>query len=171
MSAEAIRLMAKLGVSADIQPAWLYLDTRTLAQHFGEDRLTFFQPLRDIFREGVIAGGGSDHMQKIGSLRAINPYHPFLGMWIAITRRARGYEGQLHPEQALDRMQALRFYTINNAYLMFLEKETGSLEVGKLADFIVIDRDYLNCPVDDIRRIRVRETWLAGRKVYSEESR
>jgi predicted amidohydrolase YtcJ len=43
--------------------------------------------------------------------------------------------------------------------------------VGKLADFIVIDRDYLNCPVDDIRRIRVRETWLAGRKVYSEESR
>ncbi|MDB4491717.1 amidohydrolase family protein, partial [bacterium] len=97
--------------------------------------------------------------------------HPFLGMWITITRRARGYEGQLHPEQALDRMQALRFYTINNAYLMFLEKETGSLEVGKLADFIVIDRDYLNCPVDDIRRIRVRETWLAGRKVYSEESR
>jgi predicted amidohydrolase YtcJ len=169
MSAEAIRQMAKLGVSADIQPAWLYLDTRTLAQHFGEDRLTFFQPLRDIFRAGVIAGGGSDHMQKIGSLRAINPYHPFLGMWIAITRRARGYEGQLHPEQALDRMQALRFYTINNAYLMFLEKETGSLEVGKLADFIVIDRDYLNCPVDDIRRIRVRETWLAGRRVYSEE--
>ncbi len=167
MSAEAIRLMAKLGVSADIQPAWLYLDTRTLAQHFGEDRLTFFQPLKDIFKEGVIAGGGSDHMQKIGSLRSINPYHPFLGMWITITRRARGYEGQLHPEQALDRMQALRFYTINNAYLMFLEAQSGSLEVGKFADFIVIDRDYLTCPVDAIRRIKVSETWLAGRKVYT----
>ena len=166
MSAEAIQLMAKLGVSADIQPAWLYLDTRTLAQHFGEDRLTFFQPLKDIFKQGVIAGGGSDHMQKIGSLRSINPYHPFLGMWITITRRARGYEGQLHPEQALDRMQALRFYTINNAYLMFLEDKIGSLEVGKHADFIVLDRDYLTCPVDAIRRIQVKETWLGGRRVY-----
>lgn len=167
MSAEAIEKMARLGVSADIQPAWLYLDTRTLAPHFGEERLTYFQPLRDLFRHGVIAGGGSDHMQKIGSLRAINPYHPFLGMWVAITRRARGYEGQLHPEQALDRLQALRFYTANNAYLMFMEDRTGSIESGKLADFIVIDRDYLDCPVDDIRRIRVMETWLGGRRVHA----
>lgn len=166
MSLEAIEQMAKLGVSADIQPAWLYLDTRTLSQHFGEDRLTYFQPLKAMFESGVLAGGGSDHMQKIGSLRSINPYHPFLGMWISITRRAQGYEGRLHPEQALDRMQALRFYTVNNAYLMFLEDQTGSLEKGKLADFIVIDRDYLTCPVDDIRRIQVRETWLAGSKVY-----
>ena len=105
-------------------------------------------------------------MQKIGSLRAINPYHPFLGMWVTITRRARGYEGQLHPAQALDRLQALRFYTINNAYLMFTEKDTGSIEAGKFADFIVIDRNYLTCPVDAIRHIKVRETWLAGRKVF-----
>lgn len=166
MSAEAIERMAKLGVSADIQPAWLYLDTRTLTSHFGEDRLTFFQPLKSLFAAKVIVGGGSDHMQKIGSLRAINPYHPFLGMWVTITRRARGYEGQLHPEQALDRMQALRFYTINNAYLMFMEKDTGSLEIGKQADFIVIDRDFLSCPVDAIRRIRVQETWLAGRRIF-----
>lgn len=166
MSADAIRRMAALGVSADIQPAWLYLDTRTLSHHFGDDRLTYFQPLRDLFREGVVVGGGSDHMQKIGSLRGINPYHPFLGMWVAITRRARGHEGQLHPEQALDRLQALRFYTINNAYLMFLEDKTGSLQAGKLADFIVIDRDYLECPVDAIRDIRVLETWLSGKQVF-----
>ena len=166
MSAEAVARMAKLGVSADIQPAWLYLDTRTLTSHFGEERLTFFQPLKSLFAANVIVGGGSDHMQKIGSLRAINPYHPFLGMWVTITRRARGYEGQLHPEQALDRMQALRFYTINNAYLMFMEKDTGSLEVGKFADFIIIDRDYLTCPTDMIRRIQVQETWLAGRRVF-----
>ena len=86
---------------------------------------------------------------------------------MTITRRARGYDGPLHPEQALDRMQALRFYTINNAYLMFMEDKTGSIETGKLADFIVIDRDYLTCPVDQIRRIRVLETWLSGRKVYT----
>ena len=167
MSAEAIQQMAQLGVSADIQPAWLYLDTRTLSHHFGDERLTYFQPLKELFGKGVVAGGGSDHMQKIGSLRAINPYHPFLGMWVAITRRARGYEGQLHPEQALNRMQALRFYTVNNAYLMFLEDKVGSLEVGKIADFIVIDRDFLTCPVDSIRRIQVLETWLGGRKVYA----
>ncbi len=166
MSLEAIHQMAALGVSADIQPAWLYLDTRTLSHHFGEERLTYFQPLRTIFQEGVIVGGGSDHMQKIGPLRSINPYHPFLGMWITITRRAQGYEGRLHPEQALERMQALRFYTMNNAYLMFLEKSTGSLETGKLADFIVIDRDYLTCPVDEIRKIQVEETWLSGRQVH-----
>lgn len=166
MSAEAIEKMARLGVSADIQPAWLFLDTRTLTSHFGEDRLAYFQPLRSIFEAGVMAGGGSDHMQKIGSLRAINPYHPFLGMWVTITRRARGYEGRLHPEQALDRMQALRFYTRNNAYLMFMEEEIGSLEAGKFADFVVIDRDYLSCPEEEIRRIEVRQTWVGGERVF-----
>ncbi len=92
MSREAIERAARLGVVVDIQPAWLYLDTRTLAAHFGYDRLRYFQPLASLFQAGVIAGGGSDHMQKIGSLRAINPYHPFLAMEVAISRRAKGYD-------------------------------------------------------------------------------
>ena len=79
MSREAIEQAARLGVVVDIQPAWLYLDTRTLAAQFGYDRLRYFQPLHSLFAAGVIAGGGSDHMQKIGSLRSINPYNPFLG--------------------------------------------------------------------------------------------
>jgi predicted amidohydrolase YtcJ len=107
--------------------------------------------LRSLFEAGVIAGGGSDHMQKIGSLRSINPYNPFLGMWVAIARRAKGYEGQLHPEEALSREQAIRFYTINNAHLLFLEDRIGSLEAGKQADFVVIDRDLLTCPEDEVR--------------------
>ena len=78
MSREAIDQAARLGVVVDIQPAWLYLDTRTLAAQFGYDRLRYFQPLESLFAAGVIAGGGSDHMQKIGSLRSINPYNPFL---------------------------------------------------------------------------------------------
>ena len=131
MSREAIEQAARLGVVVDIQPAWLYLDTRTLAAQFGYDRLRYFQPLHSLFEAGVIAGGGSDHMQKIGSLRSINPYNPFLGMWVAITRRAKGYEGQLHPEEALTREQAIRFYTINNAHLLFLEDRIGSLEAGQ----------------------------------------
>ena len=115
----------------DIQPAWLYLDTRTLAAQFGDDRLRYFQPLQSLFAAGVIAGGGSDHMQKIGSLRSINPYNPFLGMWVAITRRAKGYEGRLHPEEALTREQAIRFYTINNAYLLFLEDQDRLARAGQ----------------------------------------
>ena len=166
MSREAVSKLAPLGVAVDIQPAWLYLDTRTLVAQFGYDRLRYFQPLRSIFEAGAIAGGGSDHMQKIGSLRAINPYNPFLAMWTTITRKAKGYEGQLHPEEALSREQALRFYTINNAYLMFLDEQIGSLEPGKLADFVIVDTDLLTCPVDSIKETQVQQTYLGGKLVY-----
>jgi hypothetical protein len=169
MSKEAVEQTARLGVTLDIQPAWLYLDTRTLANHFGYDRLRYFQPLKSIFEAGGIAGGGSDHMQKIGSFRSNNPYNPFLGMQTAVTRKAKWYEGQLHPEEALSREQAIRFYTINNAYILRQEKETGSLEAGKLADCIVLDKDILTCPVDEIRNIQVMNTYLSGRLVYKRQ--
>ena len=166
MSEEAVSRLAKLGVSVDVQPAWLYLDTRTLVGHFGYDRLRFFQPLRSIFQAGGLAAGGSDHMQKIGSLRSVNPYNPFLAMWVAVTRKAKGYEGALHPEEALTREQAIRLYTGNNAYILFREKQTGSLEAGKLADLIVLDTDILNCPVDDIRNTQVLQTYVEGQLVF-----
>jgi predicted amidohydrolase YtcJ len=166
MSEEAIDRMAALGVSADIQPAWLYLDARTLQAQFGYDRLRWFQPLATMFKKGALAGGGSDHMQKIGSLRSINPYNPFLGMSTAITRRAKWYEGQLHPEEALTREQAIRFYTTNNARLLFLDDQIGSLEKGKQADLIVIDRDLLTCPEESIKETQVLQTYLAGKLVY-----
>jgi len=168
MSREAIDQMAKLGVVADIQPAWLYLDARTLRAQFGNDRLRYFQPLKSLFASGVIVGGGSDHMQKIGSLRSINPYNPFLGMWVTLTRRARWFEGQLHPEEALTREQAIQFYTNNNAYIVFLDDKIGSLEPGKLADLIVVDRDLLTCPVDDIKDAKVLTTYVGGKRVSGE---
>src|SRR5262249_48064731 len=162
MSLEAVEKMVKLGVVADIQPAWLYLDARTLQAQFGYDRLRYFQPLRTIFEKGGIAGGGSDHMQKIGSFRSINPYNPFLGIQTTITRRGKWYEGQLHPEEALTRAQAIRYYTINNAYIVFLEDQIGSLEPGKLADMIVLNKDLLECPEEAIRDTRVVATYLNG---------
>lgn len=165
MTPEAIRLAAELGVGVDLQPAWLYLDAKTLVQQFGQERLQHFIPLRSLFEAGVVAGGGSDHMQKIGSFRSVNPYNPFLGMWVAVTRSARWHEGPIHPEQALNREQMIRYYTINNAMLMRMEKDIGSLETGKRADFIVIDRNLLQCPTDAIRDTRVLETWLDGKRL------
>src|SRR4029078_923642 len=104
-----------------------------------------------------------DHMQKIGSLRSINPYNPFLGMWVTLTRRARWFEGQLHPEEALTRWQAIRFYTTNNAYIVFLDDRIGSLEPGKLADLIVLDRDLLTCAIDDVRDTNGVATCIGGK--------
>jgi len=166
MSRAAVVRCARLGVCPDIQPAWIYLDARTLVQQFGYDRLRYFQPLRSLFEAGAIAGGGSDHMQKIGSLRSINPYDPWLGMWTTITRRARWFDGQLHPEEALSRAQAIRFYTWNNAYLLRLERQIGSLEVGKRADLIVVDRDLLTCTADELRATKVLKTYVDGRLVF-----
>jgi predicted amidohydrolase YtcJ len=167
ISAEAIAKMKALGVVANLQPAWLYLDGATLRQHFGLERLAYFHPYRTLFEQGVTVGGGSDHMQKIGSLRSINPYNPFLGMWTTIVRQPRGGDAPLHPEQNLTREQAIRLYTINNAFLTFEEKEKGSLEPGKLADFIVLDRDILNVPPDEVKDIKVEATYLGGQRVYA----
>jgi|GEM_PF-44536 len=168
MSEDAIEKMAKYGIVCDLQPAWLYLDGSTLNHHFGTDRLTWFQPYRTLFDKGVTVGGGSDHMQKIGSLRSVNPYNPFLGMWTALTRQPRWMEGPLRPEQRITREEVIRLYTINNARLTFEENEKGSLEAGKLADFIVLDRDILACTIDEIRGTQVLQTWLGGEKVYDE---
>jgi len=166
MTAEAIDTMARIGVVADLQPAWLWLDGRTLLKQFGQERLTWFQPYRTLFEKNVVVGGGSDHMQKIGSLRSVNPYNPFLGMWIAVTRHARGMEETLHPEQRISREQAIRLYTVNNAWLSFEENVKGSLEPGKLADLVVLDTDILECPEEKIRDIQVLRTYLGGRPVY-----
>jgi predicted amidohydrolase YtcJ len=166
MSREAVEQAARLGVMVDIQPAWLYLDAHTLAKQFGYERLRYFQPLHSLFDAGAIAGGGSDHMQKIGSLRSVNFYNPFLGMATAITRQARLYERPLHPEEALTREQAIRFYTINNARVLGCEDKLGSLEPGKLADLIVLDTDLLTCPEKQIAPAQVLRSYVGGKLVY-----
>ena len=167
MSAEAIERMSKVGIVADLQPAWLLLDGKTLLKQFGQERTAYFQPYRSLNESGVIVGGGSDHMQKIGSLRSVNPYNPFLGMSSAVARIPRGMDSPLHAEQAISRQEAIRLYTWNNAYLTFEETQKGSIETGKLADFIVIDRDLIECPVDQIELTTVLETYVGGKKVYA----
>ncbi|HEY1764280.1 MAG TPA: amidohydrolase [Opitutaceae bacterium] len=161
---------ARLGVVADIQPIRFYDDIHTLVRQFDAARMAYFHPLQSLFQAGVTVGGGSDHMQKVDEARSINSYNPFLGMWTTISREGKDYRGRLCPEQALSRRQAIEFYTRNNAYLLFWENEIGSLEVGKRADFILVDRDLLTCPVDEIKAAGVRETWVDGRRVYPEHA-
>ncbi len=167
MSKEAVEKAAKLGVVCDIQPAWLWLDGETLRAQFGDKRLRYFQPHKSLFAAGVTVGGGSDHMQKIGGVRSVNPYDPWLGMQIAMTRMPRGATKPLHPEETPARADVLRMYTIQNAKLMFLEDQTGSIEPGKLADLVVVDRDPLTCPVDTVRDTQVLRTYLGGKLVYA----
>ena len=69
-----------------MQPAWLYKDGDTLSRVLGKERIRWFQPYKSWMKYTTI-GGGSDHMQKIGALRSVNPYDPFLAMWVTLSRR------------------------------------------------------------------------------------
>ena len=166
LTPQAIGQMRSLGIVCDLQPAWLWLDAHTLRAQFGEERLKVFQPYRQLFDAGVAVGGGSDHMQRIGSLRSVNPYNPFLGMSIAVRRLPRQGGPALHPGERLTRAEAIRLYTLNNAWLTFEEHEKGSLEPGKLADFIVLDRDLLTCPEDQLAETTVRQTFVGGQQAW-----
>ena len=72
----------------------------------------------------------------------------------------------MHPEDALTRQEAVRMYTSWNAHVLHMEKDAGSLEVGKWADMIIIDRDVMTCPAEEIRDTRVLSTWVGGREVW-----
>ncbi len=162
---QATERSRKLGIVYDIQPFWLYLDGPAIQDVFGPERMKDFQPLRSLFDAGIVVGGGSDHMIRFDPREATNPYHPFLGMWIAITRKM--VDGKvLNPEQRITRMEALKMWTWNGAYLTFEEKEKGSIERGKLADLAVITKNYATCPEDEIKDIEALRTVVGGKVVY-----
>lgn len=162
-----LEICRRLNVCADVQPAWLYKDGSTLYKMLGERRIRWFQPYKTWLKYTTL-GGGSDHMIKLDSLRATNPWNPWLGMWVVLSRKTEG--GIIpNPEEALTREEAVRLYTINNAYLHNEEGEKGSLEVGKLADFIIIDRDIMSCPVSAVLDTRVLGTFVGGKQVFPKE--
>ncbi len=161
----AIARAKKLGVVIDMQPAWYHFDAPALATVLGPERMKYFQPYKSIFDAGVIVAGGSDHMIKFDDKLSTNPYNPFFGMWMVVSRKTT--EGTVYnPEQKLSREQALKMWTWNAAYLSFDERIKGSIEPGKLADMVVIDRDYLTCPEDEIQNIEALQTIVGGKVVY-----
>jgi predicted amidohydrolase YtcJ len=153
-----------LGVCADVQPVWLYKDGTTLLKVLGKERMRWFHPYKS-WLEYTTIGGGSDHMIKLDPLEATNPWDPWLGLATTLTRTTeRGTD--LGHDECLTREQAVRLYTINNAFLNREEKEKGSLDVGKLGDLIVIDRDVLTCPAKDVAKTKVLYTVVGGKVVY-----
>jgi len=161
----AIARAKKLGLLIDAQSPWLHYDGPGLEQVFTYDGMRHFYPLRAYLDAGLMVAGGSDHMIGYDKNRAVNPYNPFLQMWIAVTRKtSRG--AVLYPDEKVTREEALKMHTVWAAYLQFAEDQRGSIERGKLADLVVVDRDFLACPEDEIRSMEPEMTMLDGKIVW-----
>jgi predicted amidohydrolase YtcJ len=167
-SPEAIARMKKMGVLADAQPQWLYKDAPALEKVFGRAGMRYFYPMRSYLDAGIVVAAGSDHMIGHDKNKAVNPYNPFLSMWIMVARKTdRG--DVVVPEERITRVEALKTHTIWGAYAEFTEKSKGSIEVGKLGDVVVVDRDLLTCPEDQMKAIEPVMTVLGGKVVYEKK--
>ena len=162
----AIRRAAALGVCVDTQPAWYYKDGDALAKALGESRLRHFIGLADWRKGGLKVAINSDHMHGVDPNKSLNPFNPFLAMYVAVTRRTESGR-VIGTEQRISREQALRMTTIDAAYLSFDEKQKGSIEVGKLGDLVLLSDDLLTCDAERIKDIHPLTTVVGGKVVAS----
>lgn len=162
---ETIRRAARLGVCVDTQPAWYYKDADAIVTALGEERLRHFIGVRGWKAGGVHVAINSDHMLGLDADRALNPFNPLLTMAVAITRRTEGGR-VIGPEERVSREDALRMMTREAAYLTFDEGRKGSIEPGKLGDLVLLSGDFLACPEDEIKRLKVRATVVGGKVAF-----
>jgi predicted amidohydrolase YtcJ len=157
---EDIPRFAKLGIVASMQATHATSDKNMAEDRVGPDRILGGYAWRRMLDAGVVLANGSDFPVELS-----NPFH---GLYATVTRQDRGGEpaGGWYGDQALTRAEALHSFTLAAAYAAHQENRLGSLEPGKWADFIVIDRDYFEVSAEEIDDILVLETWLAGRKTY-----
>jgi predicted amidohydrolase YtcJ len=162
---EDIPRLAELGVVADISPfIWFPGVIPTMLAEVLGERAEHSQPNRSLIDAGALVAGGSDWPVS----ESPNPLEGIQGL---VTRAdpLRRAPGTLWPEQAITAEEALQVFTRNSAVAMGLGSETGSLEIGKSADFLVLDRDAIAGPADAIIDARVLSTWFAGREVHTAE--
>jgi hypothetical protein len=156
--------MARLGVvvSAQFQPfKWGSAEYERMVEKMGKRELAERQvPMRELLDHHLIVGTGSDSHGR-GQID-----NPFVPIYFYVTRKTE--DGRvLDPRQKISRQEALRVSTINNAYLTFEETVKGSIEAGKLADFLILSQDILTVPEDKILSIHPLATYVGGRQVFS----
>jgi predicted amidohydrolase YtcJ len=152
-----------LGVVANFEPFWANGDeylTRLAEPSLGPTRSRWLYPIGSLVREGAVVSGGSDW--------SVSSLAPLDGIQVAVTRRPPGGRPSppWRPEEVVDLPTAIAMYTINAAYQHHLERETGSIEVGKLADLVVLERNLFDVPPGELHAVRVMRTIVEGRTVF-----
>jgi len=152
-----------LGVIPNVQAFWAQADeyvTRLTNPVLGPERAGRQYPLASLARSGAVMVAGSDW--------SVTTPNPLEAIEVALTRRApNSQDPPWIPAERLDLPQMLAAYTLNGAYLGHREHETGSLEVGKFADFIVLDQNLFEIPPEKIHKANVTHTFLAGRAIWT----
>ena len=151
----------KLGIIASMQPIHATSDMPWVPARLGPDRLAGAYAWKALLSSSVHLAFGSD--------APVESYNPFRGLFAAVTRQDEKLapEGGWLPEQRLTREEALHAYTLGSAYAAFEENEKGSLTPGKLADLVVLDRDYFEVPEAELFQITPQMTLLGGKVVYT----
>ena len=157
-NASQIARMKRLGMYAAVHP-WNVINGGIMHDIFGDEAYEQ-PPLATLQASGIMWGFGSD-----GS--AANQYMPFITLNYAVTGKMTS--GLRVMRQTISREDALIAYTRHNAFFVFQEDNLGAIQPGKLADLVVLDRDYLTVPADQIKNIRPVLTMVGGRVVYEED--
>jgi predicted amidohydrolase YtcJ len=155
INATQIERMKKLGMYASVHP-WAVLNGGIMKDLFG-DGVNDMPPFKTLQDSGIVWGLGSDGT-------AANLSMPFATLTLAVAGKMAG--GMKVNSATISREDALVAYTRRNAFLIFQEDYLGSIQPGKLADLVVLDRDYLTVPPDQIKDIKPTMTMVGGRIVY-----
>jgi predicted amidohydrolase YtcJ len=149
-----------LGVIPSMQPSHAISDLFFAPKRLGMDRLAGAYAWQSFLKSGVIICGGSDAPVERGE--------PMIEFYAAVARKSiKGESGPgWHPEQAVSRNLALKMFTIWPAFASFQEKDKGSIEVGKLADFTVLSADIMKIPPPEILTTQNEMTIIGGETVY-----
>ena len=152
--------LKELGVIASMQPLHATEDMHFAEARLGKDRLKGAYAWSTLLDNDIVVATGTDY--------SVSPYNPFYTLHAAITRQDRENNppGGWLPEEAMTREEALYAATMAGAYTMHAEDVLGSIEIGKLADFVVINEDYMTMPAEDIWKIEPEMTVIGGDVVY-----
>jgi len=155
INAAQLERMKNLGMYAAVHP-WAVINGAIMHEGFGDGAYDM-PPLATLQSSGIMWGLGTDGT-------AANQTLPFMTLYFAVTGKMAG--GMKVIKQTVSREDALIAHTRRNAFFVFQEDKLGSIQSGKLADLVVLDRDYLTIPADDIKHITPVMTMVGGRMVY-----